>query len=93
MSGQEAYEILRKSYPFSQVRGCLDYGSFFVFFLAPINIPNGEGYFIGTIMDAVDKKTGRVFKYDLMEDIDAYERAKNVSILDIYDTPIKEVTS
>lgn len=92
MTGQEAFEIIRKRKPLVKVRGCLDYGTFYAFCLAPIYVNDNEEYFTGTVMDAVDKKTGRVFMYDISSDIDAYERAKNVDISDVFDTPISEVT-
>lgn len=92
MTGQEAFDIIRKQKPLVKVRGCLDYGTFYVFCLAPIYVNDDEEYSTGTVMDAVDKKTGRVFMYDISSDIDAYERAKTVNVSDVLDTPISEVT-
>lgn len=88
MTPQKAYNILSKDYPMSRVIACLDYGYFYVFSLIPADIPSGETYYTGTVMDAVDKKTGKVFKYDLTSDIDAYENAKNVSVMDVFSQKI-----
>lgn len=40
-------------------------------------------------MDAVDKKTGRIFIYDITEDYDAYKKAKVVKVETIFDKKIK----
>lgn len=88
MTPQEAYNILSKDYPMSRVNACLDYGNFYVFSLTPVDIPTGETYYTGTVMDAVDKKTKKVFKYDLTSDIDAYEKATNVSVTDVFSQKI-----
>lgn len=88
MTPQEAYNILYKHYPLSRVNACLDYGNFYVFSLIPADIPTGETYYTGTIFDAVDKRTGKVFKYDITSNIDAYENAKNVSVVDIFSQKI-----
>ena len=88
MTAEEAYKILSKEYPAMKVRTCLDFGSFFAFCLAPINVEDTDEYMTGTCMDAVDKKTGRTFIYDITTDLDAYERAKEVKCKTIYDKPI-----
>lgn len=88
MTPQEAYNILSRDYPMSRVNACLDYGGFYVFSLIPADIPLGETYYTGTVMDAVDKRTGKAFKYDLTSDVDAYENVKNVSIIDVFSQKI-----
>lgn len=88
MTGEEAYKILSKSFPLARVRGCLDYGKFFAFSLAPIYVSDDQEYITGTTLTAVDKKTGRVFDYDITSDIRAYERAKKVEVKTIFDKTI-----
>ena len=88
MNGTEAYKLLSKIYPLSKDRGCLDYGKFYVFSLAPIDVPDDKRYYTGTIFPAVDKKTGRIFEYDITSDITAYNRAKQVKIKTIFDEVI-----
>lgn len=88
MTGEEAYKILSKEYPMMKVRSCLDFESFFAFCLAPLNIKDSDEYMTGTCMEAVDKKTGKVFIYDFTSDFDAYERAKEIKVKTIFDTPI-----
>lgn len=88
MTGTEAYKILRKEYPLSRVRGCLDYGKFYVFSLAPMGVSDDQRYFSGTILPAVEKRTGRIFEYDITIDIGAYNRAKQVKVETIFDTKL-----
>lgn len=88
MTANEAYNILSKKKPLMRVRSCLDFGNFFAFFLAPLSISDDESYMAGTCMDAIDKKTGRTFIYDITTDYDAYERATPVKVKTIYDKPI-----
>ncbi len=52
-----------------------DFGSFYLFSTAPRSIPRSQKYETGTIFTAVDKKTGRVYDYDITEDVDAYLNA------------------
>lgn len=83
ITAEQAYKILSKDMPASIVKTCLDFGSFFAFSLAPITVGSGT-YYTGTTMDAVDKKTGRVFEYDILSDIDAYEKAEEVSVETVF---------
>lgn len=85
MTANEAYKILSKKHPMMKVRSCLDFGSFFAFCLAPLNVKDTDEYMTGTCMEAVDKKTGRVFIYDITSDLDAYEQAKEVKVTTIFD--------
>lgn len=88
MTGEEAYKILSKEYPLMKVRSCLDFGTFFVFCLAPLDVKETDEYMTGTCMEAVDKKTGKVFIYDITSDFDAYERAKEIKVKTIFDERI-----
>lgn len=84
ITAQKAYSILSKDYPAHKILGCLDFGSFFVFSLCPLDKISDETYYTGTIMDAVDKKTGKTFKYDLTDNIEAYQNAKEVEVNDVF---------
>lgn len=88
MTAEEAYKILSIEHPMMRIRSCLDFGSFFAFCLAPINVKDTDEYMIGTCMDAVDKKTGRTFIYDITTDYQAYEKAKEVKVKTIYNKSI-----
>lgn len=88
MTGQEAYSILSKNYSAHKVLGCLDFGTFFVFSLCPLDKISNETYYTGTVMDAVDKKTGKTFKYDLTDNIESYNNAEKIEINDIFDQKI-----
>lgn len=88
MTAEEAYKIATKNTPFIRVRGCLDYGSFFAFTLAPLYIDESEDYISGTTMTAVDKKTKRVFEYDITSDVSAYERAREIKVKTFFDKKI-----
>lgn len=88
MTADEAYRILSKEYPAEAIRVCLDFGEFFLFSLAPFYINSGETYYSGTVMDAVDKKTGEIYKYDITDDVDAYLNSKPVEIKTFLDQKI-----
>lgn len=90
MSPQEAYNVIIKKYPGNKVRDCFDFETFYLFNLVPINIPDNQTYLVGKIFDVVDKKTGKISKYDITSDINAYERAKRVEIKEtIFDKKIR----
>lgn len=93
MTCQEAFEILckKENNNLIKVRGCLDFGTFFLFNLAPMYIDNSENYETGTEFDAVDKKTGRVFTYDITSDPDAFINAKEVSAKSLFDVKISDL--
>lgn len=96
MTATEAFELLvRTNYktPLIRCRSCLDFGSFFVFCVAPMNVRDTDSYFTGTTFEAVDKKTGKIFDYDITSDVDAYENAKNIHIDSFLDTPLSSVQS
>lgn len=80
LTAQDAYSIIHEKYPTEKVRSCLEYDDFFLFVMAPLYVLDSESYCPGTVFDAVDKRTGRMFEYDITTDIDAYDRAANVKI-------------
>lgn len=87
IDAKQAYDILSRERPASIVKTCLDFGSFFAFSLAPFYI-GSEIYYTGTTLDAVDKKTGKIFEYDILSDLDAYEDAKEIDLKTVYDQKI-----
>lgn len=89
MTPEEAYEKLQIGKMPMQVMDCLDFGDFYAFALAPINVKKDSKYCIGTVLDAVDKKTGNVFSYDITDDPDAFRAAKRLSVKSIVDIPLK----
>lgn len=60
----------------SKVHTAWDFGSFYLFSMAPLDWPKGETYDTGTIFTAVDKKTGRASEYDITSDLDSFLKAK-----------------
>lgn len=95
MTPNEAFKkIVKANYnssPFMKCRACLDFGAFYVFCIAPMDVADDGDYFTGTVFDAIDKKTGRIFEYDITDDSDAYDMAKPVSVDTIWTTPVSEV--
>lgn len=88
MTPEYAYKLLSKIKPAYDVGGCLDFGKFYVFCLIPFYNIGDETYDSGTVFDAVDKRTGKIFEYDLTSDPDAYNNAKEIDIKTIFDTKI-----
>lgn len=78
MKLEEAVDIIQKKNPLLTIRACTDYGKFFVFTLAPLYIKNDDDYVTGRIFPAVDKKTGKIFHYDITSDLEAFENAVQV---------------
>jgi hypothetical protein len=85
MTANDAYEILTRNNALVRVRCCLDFDSFFAFCLAPIYVRDDDEYLSGTILQAVDKKSGKVFDYDITSDIDAYEKAIETKVNTFFD--------
>lgn len=84
----EAYNIARKKYNFPKLLSCLEFDSFYLFSFAPLLTDVSDGYFTGTIFDAVDKKDGRLYLYDITSDLDAFEKAKSIKIETILDKKV-----
>lgn len=78
MKLDQAVAIIQKKNPLLTIRACTDYGDFFVFTLAPLYIKDTDNYVTGRIFPAVDKKTGKIFHYDITSDLDAFENAVQV---------------
>lgn len=91
MTANDAYKILSKENPCMKVRTCLDFGTFYGFCLAPLDIKDDEPYDIGTCLDTVDKKTGHIFIFNILDDIDKYELAVEVNVDTIFDIPVSKI--
>lgn len=93
MTVAEAYRIISIENPVMKVRACLDFGTFFAFNLAPLDVDNDEDYESGTCLLAVDKNSKQTFIYDITEDVDAYYNAKKVEVGTIFDVKISDIKS
>lgn len=91
MNAQQAYDILRKTWPASEVLDCRDFGTFFAFHLSPIGVSKSDGFYVGPNMYAVNKKTKKVSIYDITTNPDSYLNSKVVNVKDIMDTRLSEV--
>ena len=78
MDLKKAADIVQKRYPLLIIRACSEYDTFYLFTLAPIYIHNSDEYVTGTVFPAVDKKTGKIFQYDITSDYEAFEKTKKV---------------
>lgn len=75
MTLNDAIELIQEDNAPLVVRDILDFGSFWLFSLAPIYLDESEPYQTGTHFPTVDKKSGRIGVYDITSDLDAYEKA------------------
>lgn len=87
LTANECYEKIMKKYPGSRLTGCLEFKNFFLFSLIPPWF-SGENYLTGTTFDAVDKRNGKMFEYDITSDIEAYHNANKIEIETIYNLEI-----
>lgn len=78
MKLDKAVSIIRKRYPLLVIRACSEYDKFYLFTLAPVYIKDSDEYVTGTVFPAVDKKTGKIFQYDITSDYDAFEKSVQV---------------
>lgn len=85
---EQAYKKVIKEDPMSKLSMCLDFGKFWVFFLRPFYMSDDEEYLTGTSFPAVKKDSGELFDYDLTENVNAYENAKEVEVNTIWDTKL-----
>lgn len=95
MTANEAFELLVKTNyktKLMRCRSCLDFGTFYLFCVAPMDVVDSDDYLTGTIFECVDKRTGRMFEYDITSDIDAYDSAKKISVSTFWDTPLSKVS-
>ena len=82
ITASEAAKKVTKRHLLMEIDSGLDFGNFFVFFLVPFyaKAKKGQTYESGTIFPAIDKKTGKIFKYDITSDPVAFQNAKKITI-------------
>lgn len=88
ITATDGYNKIKKSHILDKLTDCLDFGSFYVYFFKPLDLKDNDVNLSGTFFDAIDKKNGRHFMYDLTSDYEAFENAKKVHITDLYDNTI-----
>lgn len=91
MTPEEAYVKLTNGNLLMKVRSCLDFGTFYAFSLAPLNVKDDDDYCSGTVFDAVDKETGRVFTYDITDSPDAFFNAERLNVDTFLDMPVENL--
>lgn len=79
LTPQKAYSILKSKFPEKVVKGCVDFPAFYAFYMVKKEFAQ-EKLISTQFVDAVDKKTGRVFDYDIFSDMSAYRNARNVDV-------------
>lgn len=88
LNSREAYKKIRKRRPFSRVHSCLEFDNFFAFSIAPFYISDKEQYLTGPFFTAVDKRTGKIYPYNILDNPEAYEKAKSIKIDTIFDEKV-----
>lgn len=80
MTYGELIKIVEKAYQGQYVRGGYDFGDFIGFFMCPKSIPKNEDYESGPYMVAIDKKTRRVFDYNLLDNPKLFQKATLIKL-------------
>lgn len=78
-SAATAYKLVKPEHPDDVLTFCKDFGNFYVFGFVPKGV-DPEGYFGGTFYDAVNKKTGEYFMYDILSDPKAWLNSKKIDL-------------
>lgn len=81
ISLKNAIRIIKREYPEYRISSCLDYDNFYLFIVAPLLFT--EPIVNGHVFDAVDKKTGKLFQYDILDNPDAFLNAKEIEVNDV----------
>lgn len=79
---EKALEIFHESTPGMRVLSAADFGSFYTFNAVTKDTVINEDWppILGAGRVAVDKKTGKVFGYNIFSDLDALKRAKPIEV-------------
>lgn len=80
MTVDKAVEVIRKKNPLMIIRSCLEFKEFYLFVLAPLYIQDSDDYVTGTTFPIVNKRTGKISEYNILDDYDAYMNAKEIAI-------------
>lgn len=75
---KEAESKILKRHKLLKVASALEFPNFFVFSLVPFYAKEGEVFHSGTIFPAIDKKTGKEFKYNITSNPEAFYKAKRI---------------
>lgn len=78
MSFEEAKKIMQKASPGMKIHSTLDFGTFYLFGLAPPGMAENETCDTGTIFPIVFKETGECAEYDITSNLDAFLKAERV---------------
>lgn len=91
INATDAYFVARKNHPGQVLSSCLDFGSFFLFIFKSVESAKGETIISGNVFDAVEKESGKLFKYDISTDPDAFFDSTEVSVETELDADISKV--
>lgn len=84
ITAQEGYFKIISKHPLDKLDACLDMGNFWLYIFRPVDMSDDEKNLCGTIFDAVRKRDGRCYMYDILSKPDAFRKAKKVEVKDIY---------
>lgn len=87
MTPEDGYKIIKKKYPLGKLAQCLDFGDFYVYIFSPIM--SEDPVISGYIFDAVEKRSGKPFLYNLTDDVEAYYNSTEIKIEDVMDKIIE----
>lgn len=79
-------KIIAKIYPRAIIKGCLEYPGFYLYMIGSV-VDNGPSA-TGHVFDAVDKKTGKHFLYDILDNPEGFRKAKKINIKTVLDKVI-----
>lgn len=88
---EECYMIARKTHVGMKLSICLDFGKFYGFAFSPYKSQDREVYSTGPYMVAVNKETGDMSYYNIMNDSNLYLKAKKVDVSTIMDKTLEEI--
>lgn len=80
VDAKKAYQIIKAKYPNLVCIGASDFGTFFLFVMAPDKLKKGEIYSSGFVYDAIMKANGKHFLYDIRSNDKLAARAKEIKI-------------
>ena len=89
ITAQEGYLRLLNKHPLEKIDICLDMGVFWLYMFRPIDMKDGETNLCGTIFDAIRKRDGKYYLYDISSKPNVLKKAKKVEIKDFYDAILK----
>lgn len=92
MTPNDAYKIVKKQNPDCYAVNCLEYRYFYLFNMIPYQFIGRDNYVSGSIFDAVDKKTGKITKYDILSDVEAYNSAKVHKLNNVFDISVSSIS-